>query len=101
MGIPQISGMQVTFDPKEPVGRRVKQVKIGVEPLQAQREYLLAHTNVEVAPDVGYLLLEGSQRTFQEVPTILLDVIESYVRRHSPLPQPARGRWLQATKLAA
>lgn len=101
MGIPQISGMQVTFDPKEPVGRRVKQVKIGVEPLEAQREYLLAHTNVEVAPDVGYLLLEGSQRTFQEVPAVLLDVIESYVRRHSPLPLPSQGRWLTVTRLAA
>ena len=101
MGVPQISGMQVTFDPKEPVGRRVKQVKIGVEPLEAQREYLLAHTNVEVAPEVGYLLLEESQRTFQEVPAVLLDVVESYVRRHSPLPHPSQGRWLQATQLAA
>ena len=101
MGVPQISGMQVTFDPKEPVGRRVKQVKIGVEPLEAQREYLLAHTNVEVAPEVGYLLLEESQRTFQEVPAVLLDVVESYVRRHSPLPRPSQGRWLQAARLAA
>ena len=101
MGIPQISGMQVSFDPKEPVGRRVKQVKVGAEPLHAEREYLLAHTNVEVAPDVGYLSLEDDQRTFQEVPAVLLDVIENYVRRHSPLPRPSQGRWLQATKLAA
>ena len=47
-------------------------------------------------PDVGYLVLDESQTTEQEVPTNLREVIEDDLGRHSPLPEPARGRWLIA-----
>jgi 5'-nucleotidase len=101
MGIPQISGMEVEFDPDMAVGQRVKRVLINGEPLEYHREYRVAHTNAEIVPDVGYLKLEDDQRTVQEVPTILREVLEDYVQRHSPVPKPSNGRWRQVTKLAA
>jgi 5'-nucleotidase len=96
VGIPQISGVQVEYDPEAEVGQRVRRVLVGGRPLDHAGMYRVAHTDAETMPDVGYLVLDESQTTEQEVPTILREVIEDYLGRHSPLPEPARGRWLVA-----
>jgi 5'-nucleotidase len=93
MGIPQISGMAVEYDPDGDVGRRVERVLIQGEPLDPYRLYLLAHTDAETIPEVGYLVLGEGQKTDYEVPTILREVIEDYLRQGSPLSSPVMGRW--------
>jgi len=94
IGIPQISGMMVEYDPDAEVGRRVQRVMVQGKPIDPNRLYCLAHTDAETMSKVGYLVLDRGQSTEQEVPTIVREVIEDYVRRHSPVPQPMQGRWL-------
>ena len=43
---------------------------------------------------LGCLVLDEGQRTEHEVPTIVREVIEDYVHRHSPVAWPAGGRWV-------
>ncbi len=97
IGIPQISGLVVEYDPDTEVGQRVKRVSIQGQPLEPSRSYSLAHTDAEIGSNVGYLVLDQSQTTKHEVPTIVREAIEDYVRKHSPVPQPMEGRWLRTS----
>lgn len=93
VGVPQISGMVVEYDIDAQVGGRVRRVRIGGQPLDALRVYSLAHTDAETIPEVGYLVLDEGQPSRHEVPTIVREVIEDYVRQGSPTPAPILGRW--------
>lgn len=93
--------MVVEYDSGAEVGRRVRRVIVQGQPLEPDRLYRLAHTDAEMIPEVGYLLLDERQATEHEVPTIVREVIEDYVRRHSPLPQPVPGRWLLVSQSSA
>jgi 5'-nucleotidase len=101
MGIPQISGLAVEYDPGAEAGRRVQRVTVEGQPLDPDQLYRLAHTDAETIPEVGYLVLDEGQTTEYEVPTIVREVIEDYVYRHSPVAQPARGRWLAVPEPSA
>jgi hypothetical protein len=94
VGIPQISGMQVEYGPLGAVGERVRRVLVEGHPLDPERLYRLAHTDAETMAEVGYLLLDEGQRPRYEVPIIVREVLQDYLRRYTPLPEPARGRWL-------
>jgi 2',3'-cyclic-nucleotide 2'-phosphodiesterase (5'-nucleotidase family) len=94
IGIPQISGMRVYYDSKAPGEPRVRRVDIQGKPIEPDQIYRLAHTDAETMPEVGYLVLDVGQTVEQEVPTILREVIADYVRGHSPLSAPQRGRWI-------
>ncbi len=94
VGIPQISGMQVWYHREMGAGKRIQQVSINGEALEMDRWYHLAHTDAEVSRDSGYLQLEDGQEPKYEVPTILPEVIEDYIRDNSPLTKPQRKRWI-------
>jgi len=98
LGIPQISGMIVEYDPEAATGRRVKRVTIQGEALDPQRLYRIAHTDVETSRNLGYLTLDQTQETEQEVPTILREVMGDHIGKYSPLPRPERGRWVRVDK---
>jgi 2',3'-cyclic-nucleotide 2'-phosphodiesterase (5'-nucleotidase family) len=100
VGIPQISGMVVEYDPGAEVGRRVQRVMVQGQPLDPHRLYRLAHTDAETIAEVGYLVLEEGQATEHEVPTIVREAIEDYVRRHSPVARPVSGRWWPVSRSA-
>lgn len=99
-GTPQISGMVVEYDPHLEGEPRVRRVIVqdaqGTpgQPLDPNRLYRLAHTDAETVPDYGYLVLDEGQETEHEVPTIVREAIEEYLRQYSPISRPARGRWL-------
>ena len=93
IGIPQISGLQVWFDPDAPVGEHVQRVMVNGRPLEPKREYRLAHTDAEGSPDSGFLKMDPAQTIETEVPTILREALEDDLRQHSPLPLPIGGRW--------
>lgn len=92
-GRPQISGMEVAFSLARRVGRRVVSARIGGEPLRADGTYLVAHTDAETMSGVNLLRLEPGQSTESEVPTVMREVLEDYLRGHSPVLAPPRGRW--------
>ncbi len=94
VGFPQISGLLVEYDSSATVRPRVRRVVVQGQLIEPDRLYRLAHTDAETMPEVGYLVLEDGQTLEHEVPTILREVIAEYVRQHSPVPEPQRGRWL-------
>jgi 2',3'-cyclic-nucleotide 2'-phosphodiesterase (5'-nucleotidase family) len=97
IGRPQISGMQVEFDAGRPVGQRVVRVLVSGEPLSPERTYRVAHTDAETGREIGLLRPEPDQKTEADVPTVTREVLEDYIRRHSPVPAPKGGRWREAT----
>lgn len=54
---PQVSNIIFSFDPKQPVGKRVKDVQIGSEPLDITREYVLATRDYMARGKDGYTSL--------------------------------------------
>jgi 5'-nucleotidase len=93
-GIPQISGLVVEYDPAAAVGGRVRRVTVQGEALDPGRIYRVAHTGTEIHPEVGYLVVEEGRRTVHEGSAMLRQVLEAYLRRHSPVSAPRLGRWL-------
>ena len=96
VGMPQISGMVVEYDLEMEVGQRVCSVLVQGQPLEPDRIYRLAHTDVEQMRERGYLMLKEGQKVEYEVPTILREAMEDYMQRHSPVPVPEPGRWVRA-----
>ncbi len=94
-GIPQISGLVVRYNPLKPVGQRILSIKAGGAALEPNRTYRIAHTDAETIPDVGYFEPGPGHPAFTEVPTILREVLADYIRDHSPVPEPKKGRWIQ------
>lgn len=93
VGIPQISGIQVWYDPNQEFGSRVGQVLVGNETLQHDRTYRLAHTDAETMGEWGYLELTENQPSDHEVPTILREAIAEYLSQNSPVPAPDLERY--------
>jgi len=94
IGVLQISGLRVEYDPDAEAGERVKRVDVQGKPLDPNRLYRLAHTDAETIRRVGYLVLEEGQTTHPEVPTIVREAMEEYIRRYSPVPPPEDKRWI-------
>jgi 5'-nucleotidase len=97
IGMPAVSGMKIEYNPSGLDGQRVKAIEIQGRPLEPLRSYRLAHTDAEVIntnlPGGGFLDLEPGQVVRIEVPTILREAIEDYLKTHSPVPEPVGGRW--------
>jgi 2',3'-cyclic-nucleotide 2'-phosphodiesterase (5'-nucleotidase family) len=100
LGLPQISGLTVQFDPNAVIGNRVKQILVHGERLDTGRLYRVAHTDVEVSDGdqfQTYVMLDNGKKAFYELPTILREAIEDHFRDHSPITVPTPGRWLPPT----
>src|SRR5690606_8748887 len=59
-GFLQVSGLRFTFDPAAPPGSRLREVYVGDEPLDDEREYALATNDFMATGGDGYTMLEGS-----------------------------------------
>ena len=95
IGIPQIGGLVVEYDPEQEIGRKVRRVQVAGRPLDPDRTYILAHTDAETFGEQGYLELEENQETYHEVPTIVREAMEEYIREHTPVSAPEGGRWIR------
>lgn len=93
VGIPQISGMTVRYDPDASNGSRIRSIKINAEPLDPARLYRVAHTDAETIQEVGYLAPDADQQSEFQVPIIIGEILGAYLANHSPLPPPSTGRW--------
>jgi 2',3'-cyclic-nucleotide 2'-phosphodiesterase (5'-nucleotidase family) len=79
IGWPHISGMSVRVKGSEPV-----EFQIGGEPLQADRTYRVAGTDLEFSELVGYVVVPDELVTY-EVPTIVPEILEDYLVQHTPI----------------
>jgi 2',3'-cyclic-nucleotide 2'-phosphodiesterase (5'-nucleotidase family) len=91
VGMPHVAGLRVRHDPEKLEKLEKLEVWVGDEPLQPEQIYLVAATDMEFADFIGYLPLPMREIEF-EVPTIMPEVLEDYIARHSPLDRPAGGR---------
>lgn len=81
IGWPNVAGLTLTFDSALPDGFAAF---VDNQPLQAERIYRVAATDLEFSDFVGYLNLTDDEVDY-EVPTIVPEVIEDYIAAHSPL----------------
>lgn len=93
VGIPQISGLTVFYDPDAHDGARIKRVLINGAPLEPERFYRVAHSDAEWIREHGYLVQSETRHFEVEVPTILNEVIADYLGANWPLQPPAGDRW--------
>lgn len=90
-GIPQVSGLQVTYDPYGDPEQQVVEVLVGNDPLNLERTYSVAATDWELGELTEYTNLRQGDVTY-DVPTILREAIEEYLGEHSPISITVEGR---------
>jgi 2',3'-cyclic-nucleotide 2'-phosphodiesterase (5'-nucleotidase family) len=88
VGMPHIAGMRVRYDP---ASFELVEARVGDEPLELDRHYVVAATDLEFYDFMGYLVIPAEQIRF-EVPTIMPEVLEDYIARRSPLGAPDANR---------
>jgi 2',3'-cyclic-nucleotide 2'-phosphodiesterase (5'-nucleotidase family) len=81
IGMPHVSGMRVRYHPD-----RLDAFKVDIngEALQSDRLYRVAASDMELSDFIGYLQLPHERVTY-ELPTIMSEVLEDYLARHSPI----------------
>jgi 5'-nucleotidase len=91
---PQVSGISFTFDPRQPVGDRVTEVKIGGEPIEPDRIYTLA--------TVDFLARKGEidGYAFRDLPILkaggnLNEAIIKHLESMGPIKTKPEGRIVQ------
>lgn len=91
IGMPHVAGITVRSASTPPYEL---QVRLDDKALVADRKYVVAGTDLEFWDAPGYpryLALPESQIDLQ-VPTIVPEIMEEYIARHSPLDPPTLGR---------
>lgn len=92
----QAAGLRYVIDGSRPVGRRIVKAEVTDAHGDAVALDLKARYGV-ILPDYmarggdGYAMLEGGQPLPSPEP-LDVDVVEAYIRKHSPLPMPTTGR---------
>ena len=87
IGLPHIAGMTVYRN------EGLLEVRVGDEPLQLDRTYITAGTDLEFSDIVDYLRVPDDRIEY-EAPTIVTEVLEEYIAAHSPLSAPCGNRVL-------
>jgi 2',3'-cyclic-nucleotide 2'-phosphodiesterase (5'-nucleotidase family) len=88
VGMPHIAGMRVRYEPED---RTLLEIEIGGEPLLEEKIYLVAGTDFEFSELINYLVIPDEQVEY-ELPTIMPEVLEDYIRENSPLRVPESNR---------
>jgi 2',3'-cyclic-nucleotide 2'-phosphodiesterase (5'-nucleotidase family) len=88
VGMPGIAGMQVIA---ERTNLEALQVFVGGEPMEDTKTYPVATTDLEISEILNYLVIPESEVDF-EVPIVLPEIIEEYIRKHSPIQEITMGR---------
>jgi 5'-nucleotidase len=85
VGWPHLAGMQVTFHDD------TLDILIGNTPIQEEKKYIIATSDLELSEILNYLFIPDDWVEY-EVPTILPEVVEDYIRRHTPIIEIPMGR---------
>lgn len=92
----QVAGLRYVVDPAKAVGKRVQKVEVlnstgAGEPLDPGKRYSVILTDyLANGGDLFAMLREGKELSSPE--PIDVDLLEAYLRKHSPLAMPATGR---------
>jgi 5'-nucleotidase len=81
VGMPHIAGMNVVFDRDKP-----EKIEIWIDgsPAEDDTRLIVATSDLELSDILGYLIIPNNDVAY-EVPTILPEVLEGYIRKHSPI----------------
>ena len=90
-GIPQLSGLKVTYDPYGDPEKQIVEILVGSEPLDPEGRYSVAATDWELGELTEYTHLDQREVTY-DVPTILREAMEEYLANHSPISTVVEGR---------
>jgi 2',3'-cyclic-nucleotide 2'-phosphodiesterase (5'-nucleotidase family) len=88
VGVPGIAGMRVSADRNH---LEALQVFVDGIPIDDKKTYLAATTDLELSTILDYLVIPDSEVDY-EVPIVLPEIIEEYIRTHSPIQDVTMGR---------
>jgi len=81
VGMPHVAGMRIRYNPKDTSSL---EIRIGGEPLIDDKTYIVASTDMEFSEFIDYLVIPDEQIEY-EIPTIMPEVLEDYIRQRSPI----------------
>jgi len=90
VGMPHVAGACVRYTEN----LEELEVEINGKQLEMDQKYIVASTDREFYDFVNYLVIPFEQIQF-EVPTIIPEVLEDYIAKHSPIQKPKDGRVLR------
>jgi len=85
LGFLQVSGLEFTFDPKQPKGSRVQSVSIGGKPLKDLQVYTVAVTNSLAKGALGYFRVWQDSAITKVTKTTVSKAVEDYLQANSKL----------------
>jgi 5'-nucleotidase / UDP-sugar diphosphatase len=92
---PQVSGLTLTYSPSAPAGFRVKDVTVGGQPLDAQKEYVMATNDYLVAGGDGYTVFGEALKSAGDYTNLGGTLTSSKLAYNDP------GAWLRDLVIAA
>lgn len=92
---PQISGMSFSYDPSQPAGQRVVEVKVGGQPLDPAKTYKVATNDFVVSGGDGYSMLK---KDFFNTGLTLYSVVEEALIQQKVVKPQAEKRIVQVKK---
>ena len=88
VGMPHVAGMTARYDP---TSFNIVEARIGGEPLELEREYIVAATDLEFSDLIGYFSVPEDQIEY-EVPIIMPEILDEYIAARAPLTAPIGDR---------
>ncbi|MBM4286498.1 MAG: bifunctional metallophosphatase/5'-nucleotidase [Deltaproteobacteria bacterium] len=106
---PQVSGLTFTYDPTAPPGSRVREVTVGGQPLEPEREYTVATNDFLAAGGDGFTafgeairadrtfevaggMLKSARLVFSDAGTWIRDVVIDYISARKQVGAELEGR---------
>jgi 2',3'-cyclic-nucleotide 2'-phosphodiesterase (5'-nucleotidase family) len=90
---PQVSGLVVDVDPKEPVGSRVKSVLVGGQPLDPAKTYRVATNDFMARGGDGYRAFEGAKSLIDvSASQLMASQVIDYVAKAGKVAPKVEGR---------
>jgi 5'-nucleotidase/UDP-sugar diphosphatase len=95
-GLPQYSGLSMTYDLAQPRGRRVQSLQVGGEPVDLARVYTLATGSFTAGGGEGFTQFSGLPAVHSE--TLLSDTLVAFVMKEKVIQAPKLGRQVPVNK---
>jgi 5'-nucleotidase len=84
IGMPHFAGVKIHRKTNEPENF---EIEFRGKPIEDDESYLVASTDMEFTDFIGYLVIPLENIEF-EIPTIIPEALEDYIKKHSPLSPP-------------
>lgn len=94
VGIPQISGLRVEMFPTRRTGERISEILVGTRPLEEEREYRIAHTDLENHLELGFFPPEGHVQKAVHRNRTLKDILRAYLENDGKASAAGVSRWI-------